>query len=115
MSKKQPIIDWSSTEAEFVVTTEAAREIVWCRLLLYDLGFPQTEPPVLSEENHQVTYRVFRSKCKFSQLTRSFCVPKCTVTELEVHMHWPNCIFFLLEVSPHKKMKKNWIFQWKVF
>ena len=51
MSKKQPIVALSSTEAEFVATTEAAKEIVWCRLLLYDLGFPQTEPTVLFQDN----------------------------------------------------------------
>ena len=41
----------SSTEAEFVATTEAAKEIIWARLLLYDLGFPQTQPTVLYEDN----------------------------------------------------------------
>ena len=41
MSKKQPIVALSSPEAEFIATTA-----VWCRLLLYDLGIPQTEPTV---------------------------------------------------------------------
>jgi len=51
MSKKQPVVALSSTEAEFVATTEAAKEIVWCRLLLFDLGFPQSEPTVLFQDN----------------------------------------------------------------
>jgi len=51
MSKKQPVVALSSTEAEFVATTEAAKEIVWCRLLLYDLGFPQSAPTVLFQDN----------------------------------------------------------------
>ena len=34
MSKKQPIVSLSSTECEFVATTVASKEIVWCRLLL---------------------------------------------------------------------------------
>ena len=56
MSKKQPIVALSSTEAEFVATTEAAQKIVRCRLLLYDLGL--TEPTVLFQDN-QGTIQLF--------------------------------------------------------
>ena len=50
-SKKQPVVALSSTEAEFVASAEAAKMIVWARLLLHDLGFPQQSPTILYQDN----------------------------------------------------------------
>ena len=66
--KKQDVTALSSTEAEFVATTEAAKEITWARLLLAELGFPQLQPTVLYEDNQStiklITSDSYRSKTK---------------------------------------------------
>jgi hypothetical protein len=41
----------SSTDAEFVAASEAAREAIWLRNLLEELGFRQGEPTPLFEDN----------------------------------------------------------------
>ena len=61
ISKKQTTTALSSTEAEFNTTSEAAKEIVWVRLLLYDLGFPQGEATILYEDN-QSTIKLIASE-----------------------------------------------------
>jgi hypothetical protein len=50
-SKLQPIVTLSSTEAELVAVTEAAKEAVWFRTLLGELGFPQDSPTTVWEDN----------------------------------------------------------------
>lgn len=50
-SKGQPTVSLSSTEAEYMATREAAKEIIWLRRLLNDLGHPQREPTVIYEDN----------------------------------------------------------------
>ena len=61
ISKKQTTTALSSTEAEFITTAEAAKEIVWIRLLLFDLGFPQDEATILYEDN-QSTIKLIASE-----------------------------------------------------
>ena len=51
LCKKQSIITDSSTYAELVGTHTAAKEIVWARNFLSELGFPQEKPTVLFEDN----------------------------------------------------------------
>jgi hypothetical protein len=50
-SMKQRIVTLSSMEAEFVAAAECAKEVVWMRRLLLDLGFPQMEPTSIFEDN----------------------------------------------------------------
>ena len=50
-SKKQATIALSTTEAEYVALSEAAREIMWLRHLYGELGFIQTEPILLLGDN----------------------------------------------------------------
>jgi hypothetical protein len=45
-SKQQAVIALSSCEAEYLSTSHGARETVWLKSLLDELGFPQTEPPL---------------------------------------------------------------------
>jgi hypothetical protein len=40
-SKLQPIVALSSTEAEYMAATEAAKEVLWMRNILHEFGFPQ--------------------------------------------------------------------------
>ena len=50
-SKKQATIALSSTEAEYVTLSEAAREAMWLRHLYGELGFIQKEPILLLGDN----------------------------------------------------------------
>ena len=47
MSKKQATIALSTTEAEYVALSEAARDAIWLRHLYGELGFIQKEPVLL--------------------------------------------------------------------
>ena len=51
ISKKQTITADSSTVAEFVATHTAAKEIMWARGFLFNIGFPQENPTILYEDN----------------------------------------------------------------
>ena len=44
----------SSAEAELRALKEATMEAIWFRLLLEELGFPQTEPTLIRENNSAV-------------------------------------------------------------
>ncbi len=50
-SKKQPTIALSSTEAEYMSATQAAKEAVWLRQLLKDMRYKQKGPTILHEDN----------------------------------------------------------------
>jgi len=51
MSKKQDTVALSSTEAEYIATTHAAKEALWLRGLLHDLGYPQESATIIHEDN----------------------------------------------------------------
>ncbi|QRW07704.1 Copia-like polyprotein/retrotransposon [Ceratobasidium sp. AG-Ba] len=69
-SRKQPTISLSSTEAEYVADASAARELIWIRQFLSELGFlPEGATPLLSDNqsamalaknpiNHQTTKHI---------------------------------------------------------
>ena len=50
-SKKQNIISLSTTEAEYVCLSDAAREATWLRNLYAEIGFPQKEPTLIYSDN----------------------------------------------------------------
>ena len=51
LSKKQTVTADSSTVAELIAAHLAAHEIMWARNFLQELGYPQTEPTTLFEDN----------------------------------------------------------------
>jgi transposase InsO family protein len=51
MSKLQPIVALSTTEAEYVAATSAGQEIIWLRNLLLELGFPCSAASPLLVDN----------------------------------------------------------------
>jgi hypothetical protein len=50
-SKLQKSVALSSTEAEYIALTATARDLIWCRALLEEMGFPMTEASVILEDN----------------------------------------------------------------
>eukprot|EP00607_Mallomonas_marina_P006403 CAMPEP_0182425052 /NCGR_PEP_ID=MMETSP1167-20130531/11387_1 /TAXON_ID=2988 /ORGANISM="Mallomonas Sp, Strain CCMP3275" /LENGTH=203 /DNA_ID=CAMNT_0024605379 /DNA_START=113 /DNA_END=724 /DNA_ORIENTATION=+ len=50
-SKKQTVTADSSTVAEFIAAHTAAKEIMWARNIMAELGYKQGEPTVLREDN----------------------------------------------------------------
>ena len=50
-SKLQQSIAQSSTEAEYVALADCSRTLIWCRTLLSEMGFPQTKPSVIDQDN----------------------------------------------------------------
>src|SRR5882757_2885731 len=50
-SHKQPITSLSSTEAEYIALASAARETVWLRRFLCEIGHPQTRPTEILVDN----------------------------------------------------------------
>ena len=50
-SRRQAMVTLSTTEAEYVAAAEAARELVWLRLLLSDVGCRCEEPTELRIDN----------------------------------------------------------------
>ena len=50
-SKIQPTVSTSSTEAEFIAAVHAAKIAKYLRSILLELGYPQTSPTTLYEDN----------------------------------------------------------------
>jgi hypothetical protein len=50
-SKWQPTIALSTTEAEYMVASNATKDAIWLRVLLEDLGFPQVSATTLHADN----------------------------------------------------------------
>jgi hypothetical protein len=50
-SKRQPTVTLSTTEAEYMVASNTTKEVIWLRVLLEDLGFPQVSATTLHANN----------------------------------------------------------------
>jgi hypothetical protein len=50
-SKLQKCVALSSTEAEYVAVSSAARLVIWARAFLEELGFTQESPTIIIEDN----------------------------------------------------------------
>ena len=51
LSRKQPTVTLSTSEAEYVAMSSAAQEIIWLRSLLNELGLSTRDPTILFEDN----------------------------------------------------------------
>ncbi|TPX44978.1 DNA-directed DNA polymerase [Synchytrium endobioticum] len=50
-SKKQQVVALSSSEAEYMALSILTREVLWARQFLKELGYEQTSPTVVHEDN----------------------------------------------------------------
>lgn len=55
-SKRQPCVAVSSSEAEYYAASLAGNEVVYFRRILDEMGFAQTSPTVLWEDNQACIY-----------------------------------------------------------
>ena len=67
-SKKQTVTADSSTVAELIAAHLATKEIMWARSLLAEMGYPQTNPTILFEDNMS-TIHIINNDCN-SQKTK---------------------------------------------
>jgi hypothetical protein len=51
ISRRGKIVTLSSTDAEIDALCECLKEVIWVRGFLAELGFPQTEPTVIFQDN----------------------------------------------------------------
>lgn len=51
ISHRQKTVALSTTEAECMAACEGAKEAIWLRQLLTDIGYPQTSPTILNVDN----------------------------------------------------------------
>ena len=51
LSKKQPTVALSSMEAEYMAGAGCVSQLIWCRMLLTELGFPQRDASILNMDN----------------------------------------------------------------
>jgi hypothetical protein len=76
-SKKQRTMALSTTEAEYIALTEAAKEVVWIRKLLIDLGFDITNDPMLIKSDNLSALSLahdpsFHMRTKYIKITYHF-------------------------------------------
>lgn len=50
-AKKQPTVALSTVEAEYMAAANATKEAIWLRVLLEDLGYPQTSATIIHADN----------------------------------------------------------------
>ena len=74
-SKLQNRVALSTTEAEYVAISEAAKEMIWLKNFLSELGKEQEDAPLFSDSQSAVCLAknpVFHSRCKHIQLRYHF-------------------------------------------
>ncbi|CAA0826363.1 cysteine-rich RLK (RECEPTOR-like protein kinase) 8, partial [Striga hermonthica] len=75
ISKLQKIVTLSTTEAEYVAVTEAAKELVWLQNFLNELGRPQEDVALYSDSQsaiHLAKNLAFHSRTKHIEVKYHF-------------------------------------------
>jgi hypothetical protein len=87
-SKKQPTVALSSTEGEYMASTNATCEAVWLRRLLSELGLPQTKPTPLHVDNQSAIALArtanFSSRTKHIEVRHHFVRKKIESEEIDL-------------------------------
>ncbi len=92
-SRRQKIVNLSSTEAEYVALGEAVKEIQWCRNWLLEIFGKDTIGTVIIHEDNQATIQLAQFSDKISQRTK----------HIDIRHH------FLREVITDGQIKLAWI------
>ena len=86
--KKQTVTADSSTVAEFIATHLAAKEIMWARSILQEMGYTQDNPTVLGEDNMS-TIAMINNDCngqKTKHIAIRFNLIREQVQNLEIQL-----------------------------
>ena len=72
LTKSTSSVCLSTAEAEYIVVTEAVKDVVWLRNFLSEIGFKQAEPSQLFEDNQACVTMV--NNHVVTDRNRHFCV-----------------------------------------
>jgi hypothetical protein len=87
-SKKQTSVALSSTEAEYMALAHATQEAVWLRSLLHELGFQESSPTTIFEDNQSsialAKNPVFHPRTKHVRIKYHFTRDKIDTNEIRL-------------------------------
>lgn len=87
-SKKQPIVALSSTEAEYVASTNATKEAIWLQQLCKDVGFKQFKPTIIYCDNQSCIALTqnskFHTRTKHVEIHHHFIREKVLKGDVEI-------------------------------
>ena len=103
----------STTEAEYMAASDGAKEAIWLRQLLKDIGFEQKRPTLIMIDNQSATVLTknaeFHQKKKYIDVKYHFI--RCHVTEGSIKPIYVSTSEQLDDVFtkplPPRKFKKN--------
>lgn len=107
-SKKQKCVSLSSTEAEYIALCEGAKSIVWFRMFLEELGFKQSNPTVVYEDNKSTIAmlqdrKLSKSRTKHIVIRYHYIREKVLSKEIEVrYLHTDSMIADMCTKSLNK-------------
>jgi hypothetical protein len=87
-SKKQPTVALSSMEAEYMAVSHAAREAIWLRNLLLELGLTSEHPTLINVDNQGAIdfskSQTFHGRSKHIDIRHHFIRERISSQEIEV-------------------------------
>ena len=87
-SKLQPTVSLSTTEAEYMVLSEAAKDIVYLRRLFIELGKPTDKPTTISSDNQSclklVSNPVLHNRTKHISIQDHFIREKVASQDISI-------------------------------
>jgi hypothetical protein len=113
-SKKQPIVALSSTEAEYIALTHAAKEAIWLRSLIGELQQNlELEPTLIYEDNQScialAKNPVFHARSKHIDIRHHFIRDKVESKEIELAYMSTNEMIAdaLTKALPHPRFSQH--------
>lgn len=86
LGQRQSVVAMSTTEAEYIVASNAAKEAIWLRHFLSDVGIKQEEPTILNVDNQGAIIRnpIFHKRMKHIDVRYHFIREKINERELSL-------------------------------
>ena len=110
----------STTEAEYIVLTEGAKEMVWLRRLLEELGLEQTEPTSVHSDNlgsitlsHDATYhaRTKHINVAYHFIRERIASNEATVTYVQSEENLADVMTKALDALKHRYLMEGMGFE----
>ena len=87
-SKKQPTVALSTVEAEYMAASNATKEAIWLRVLLTDMGYPQSTATLIHADNQGcialARNPVSHSRAKHIDIRHHFIRERINRSEIEL-------------------------------